>query len=206
MIACLSACLLNRLLFAFLALKLSASPGVKATGTLEAHLIPGLNIGLSALGGVVDANVFLDLDASATLTLGLETEAVGVVVVDPKATTAAAHPEVAVRRDSKQFTRRGYPRHKMLLKVGDVAPASIVSVIPATPSPASKGVSVGGSTKFGGCVQLGTGLDVTAGANADFFGLFNQGTSVNLFSKKFELFKVRFYNSFSSGCWPRIGY
>jgi hypothetical protein len=143
------------------------------------------------LGGVVDANVFLDLDASATLTFGLEAEAVGVVVVDPKATAAAADAEVAVRRDSMRFTRRGYPKYNKLLKVESVTPTSTVATVPATPSPESREVSVDGSAKFGGCVELDTGLDVNAGANADFFGLFNKGTSVSLFSKKFELFKVR---------------
>jgi len=183
--------LLNWLLLASLALKLSASPGVNATGTLEAHLIPSLNIGLSALGGIVDAKVFLDLDASATLTLGLEAEAAG-VVVNPKATAAAADAKVAVRRDSMRFAKRGNPRHNKLLKVGGVTPASTVAAVPATPSPKSGEVSGDGSAKFGGCVELSTGLDVNAGADADFFGLFNKGTSVNLFSKKFELFKVRF--------------
>lgn len=150
-----------------------------------------MNIGLSALGGVVDSQVFLNLDASATLTLGLEAEALGVVVVDPKAPATSA----AVRRDSMRLMSRGYPIYKNRAeapKVEDIAPRSTVAAVPATSSAASKEVSVDGSAKFGGCVQLGTGLDVNAGANSDFFGLFNVGTSVNLFSKKFELFKVRF--------------
>ena len=129
----------------------------------------------------------------------MEAEAVG-VVVNPKATAAAADAEVAVRRDSMRFTRRGYPKHNKLLKVGGVTPASTVAAIPAAPSPKSGEVSADGSAKFGGCVELGTGLDVNAGADADFFGLFNKGTSVNLFSKKFELFKVRVYNSLLSVC------
>lgn len=44
---------------------------------------------------------------------------------------------------------------------------------------------------FGGCIEIGAGLDVNAGADADFFGLFNPSTKVNLFSKKFQIFKVR---------------
>lgn len=151
-----------------------------------------MNIGLSALGGVVDAKVFLNLDASATLTFGLEAEALGVVVVNPKATAAAADAEVAVRRDSMRFAKRRYPKHNKLLNVESVTPTSTVAAVPATPSAETGEVSVNGSTTFGGCVELDTGLDVNAGANADFFGLFNKGTSVNLFSKKFELFKVRF--------------
>ncbi|KAF8896684.1 hypothetical protein BD779DRAFT_1433082, partial [Infundibulicybe gibba] len=56
-------------------LKLSASPSVTATGSVEAHIIPTLNIGVSALGGSISANVFLDLDASAKMTLTLEAQA-----------------------------------------------------------------------------------------------------------------------------------
>ena len=178
---------------AFIALKLSASPGVNATGSLEAHLIPSLNLGLSALGGVVNAQIFLNLDASATLTFGLEAEALGVVVVNSTASNATAD---AVRRDSMRFTRRRHPTSKKLPKVEVVVPTSTVDAVPATASlaagAASKEVSVDGSAKFAGCVELDTGLDVNAGASSDFFGLFNQGTSVSLFSKKFELFKVRF--------------
>ncbi|KAJ7112058.1 hypothetical protein C8R43DRAFT_818845, partial [Mycena crocata] len=50
-------------------LKLSASPSVKAMGMLTAHLIPTLNFGLKALGGTVDATLFVALDASAALVL-----------------------------------------------------------------------------------------------------------------------------------------
>lgn len=49
---------------------------------------------------------------------------------------------------------------------------------------------VDGSASFSGCVEIGAGFDVNAGADANFFGLFNPETKVSLFSKKFELFKV----------------
>jgi hypothetical protein len=39
-------------------LTLSASPDVKATGTVTAHLIPSINLGISALGNKVTAPVF----------------------------------------------------------------------------------------------------------------------------------------------------
>lgn len=55
-----------------LALKLSVSPAANATGTIEAHLIPRLNLGVSALGDTVKANVFLELDANAALVLELD--------------------------------------------------------------------------------------------------------------------------------------
>ncbi|KAK0472756.1 hypothetical protein IW261DRAFT_1343360 [Armillaria novae-zelandiae] len=48
-------------------LKLSVSPAANATGTIEAHLIPRLNLGVSALGDTLKANVFVELDAHAAL-------------------------------------------------------------------------------------------------------------------------------------------
>ncbi|PBK79419.1 hypothetical protein ARMGADRAFT_1093149 [Armillaria gallica] len=56
-------------------LKLSVGTAINATGTIEAHLIPRLNLGLSAFVGTVEANVFLELDASATLDLELDATA-----------------------------------------------------------------------------------------------------------------------------------
>jgi hypothetical protein len=53
------------------ALSLSVSPNVTASGSLQAHLIPALNFGLSALGGKASATVFFQLDSSATVDLSL---------------------------------------------------------------------------------------------------------------------------------------
>ncbi|KAF5391162.1 hypothetical protein D9757_003104 [Collybiopsis confluens] len=53
-------------------LTLSLTPSVKSTGSLTAHLIPSLNLGVQALDNLASATVFLNLDASATLTLSLD--------------------------------------------------------------------------------------------------------------------------------------
>ena len=45
---------------------------------------------------------------------------------------------------------------------------------------------------FGGCFSINAGLGVNAGANAEFFGLFNTETKVPLFNRDFELLKVSF--------------
>ncbi|KAJ7143998.1 hypothetical protein C8R44DRAFT_141912 [Mycena epipterygia] len=55
-------------------LKLSADTNATATGTIEGHIIPSINLGLSALG-VVDATIFLDMDASATMKLTVNAQA-----------------------------------------------------------------------------------------------------------------------------------
>lgn len=54
-----------------LAVKISVSPDVKATGSVEAHLIPTINVGISALAGAASANVFLDLYVSFFLSENL---------------------------------------------------------------------------------------------------------------------------------------
>ncbi|KAJ7680190.1 hypothetical protein B0H14DRAFT_3062513 [Mycena olivaceomarginata] len=56
-------------------LSLSAAPGVQATGTLTAHLIPSLNLGVTAFGSKANANIFLALDTSAELVLNLDASA-----------------------------------------------------------------------------------------------------------------------------------
>ncbi|KAJ7282823.1 hypothetical protein C8J57DRAFT_1296618 [Mycena rebaudengoi] len=53
-------------------LTLSASPSIEAIGTVTAHFIPSINLGISALGDLVKAEIFLNLDASASLKLELE--------------------------------------------------------------------------------------------------------------------------------------
>ncbi|KAF8877430.1 hypothetical protein BD779DRAFT_1448510, partial [Infundibulicybe gibba] len=129
-------------------LKLSASPAVKATGSVEAHLIPSLNLGVSALGDTVKAEVFVALDASATMQLSLEAQAEAASVVQGSSTHASAG--------------------------------------------------------FGGCFEIKAGLNVNAGADASFFGLFDPSTQVTLFSKNFELFKKCFGTPSQKRTLPRL--
>jgi hypothetical protein len=53
-------------------LSLSASPDVTATGSVEVHLIPALNLGVSAFGDVAKAEIDLAFDADAELQLSLD--------------------------------------------------------------------------------------------------------------------------------------
>ncbi|TFK84342.1 hypothetical protein K466DRAFT_602089 [Polyporus arcularius HHB13444] len=61
---------------------------------------------------------------------------------------------------------------------------------------AEAGISKDGSkstdASFGGCVDVTTGLAVTAGADASLLSLFDKNTSVDLFNKTFDLFKKCF--------------
>ncbi|KAJ7616313.1 hypothetical protein DFH06DRAFT_1013030 [Mycena polygramma] len=72
-------------------LTLNAAPDVSATGTLTAHLIPSLNLGVSALGGKAKANIFLNLDTNAALEMNLDGSASATKVVNaPPAVEAPA--------------------------------------------------------------------------------------------------------------------
>ncbi|KAF9471862.1 hypothetical protein BDN70DRAFT_526087 [Pholiota conissans] len=219
-------------------LTLSASSGVNATGTLEAHLIPSLNLGLQALGGTVDASVFLELDASASLILGLEAlaEANGdvtprdrvidieerhhrshrisshkVLVAQHMATvnqtstmTAASASETAstsmatntstslsASRSTDASSSSAAATSTTIMASSTVSTSSEAS----TATPTATNSTIDTNTKLGGCFEIDAGLDVNAGANADFFGLFNKDTSVSLFSKKFQVVKKCFGDS-----------
>jgi hypothetical protein len=295
---------------------------VKATGTVEAHLIPSLNLKLSALGDIVNAGVFLELDASADMKLSLEAQAEGSLtigapakaraikgrshpaevappVLTPVTTLAPSHTPPAQQMAPPPHNQ---PSHTKMVKqpmgdntaiedngdnVSSAAEESSTSAKPtatgiikhhknkngmksssaqanastsasanetgvtesvestgtaletslATPSAtaitdgamesaestgtAAKELETSSATpsatatadsaappevtevkggnvnakdingSFGGCIEIGAGLDVNAGADASFFGLFDQGTKVNLFTKKFQIFKVR---------------
>ncbi|KAF8988453.1 hypothetical protein BDQ17DRAFT_1435003 [Cyathus striatus] len=85
----------------FTALQLSLSSSVKATGSVEAHVIPTLNLGISALGDTVKAGVFLDLDASAKASLTVDANAGVNATIDgaaPTGPTASANSKVVKPR------------------------------------------------------------------------------------------------------------
>ncbi|EIM91796.1 uncharacterized protein STEHIDRAFT_46336 [Stereum hirsutum FP-91666 SS1] len=56
-------------------LTFAANPELNGTASVEAHLIPTLQIGITAFEGIASANIFLDLDASAKLGLNGSTSA-----------------------------------------------------------------------------------------------------------------------------------
>ncbi|KAJ6529813.1 hypothetical protein B0H19DRAFT_968217 [Mycena capillaripes] len=143
-------------------LKLSASPSVQATGTLTAHLIPSLNLGIEALAGKGDATVFIKLDTSASLLLSLDASAEVSKTIGDNSTVVASVDATSVSDDAD----------------------------PTETAATTKRDDVATSGSFGGCVQLNAGIDIDAGAQGDFFGLFDDVAQISLFSKTFQLFKV----------------
>lgn len=69
--------------------KLSVSPNVTAHGNIAAHLLPGVNFGLSALGGSAKATIGLTLDASAGLDMTLNAGAIAAVGTGAKPSVGA---------------------------------------------------------------------------------------------------------------------
>lgn len=242
-------------------LKLSVSPSVQATGTLEAHLVPTLDFGIDAFS-TIKATVFLNLDAAAILELTLKAGAKVDINVGNESSSAAIEPSTASASDSASTTAAMEETSHVTSVVQSAMQSEAVtsSMAPepshinssdeaeppmATPAPpmhekpmkpkpmeeppmpmkeepakepmmhhrrlprrhlatlayqpktkvAEKrqlAVSTETDTFFGGCVALKTGLTVNAGADADFLGLFNPSTEVELFSREFELFKKCF--------------
>lgn len=272
------------------ALKLSVSPSVKATGTVEAHLIPSINLKVSALGDIVEAGIFLELDASANMKLSLEAQAEGSLTVDkakrtmPEGASVAAEAAPTPDHSSPASSMHNTPAPPLHPAPAPPMPSAPASAMHASPSPApgnpmhgaptppkqspsmpqhdmpaqsmthkaagtmnsanpansktmttlsmdhdtpnsivtkmskstastdrmGSSATVSGSAaaqatgvdtglvatkdingNFGGCIEIGAGLDVNAGADANFFGLFDQNTKIPLFSKEFQIFKVR---------------
>ncbi|KAA1467373.1 hypothetical protein DENSPDRAFT_238702 [Dentipellis sp. KUC8613] len=70
---------------------ISASPELVGNAQMTAHLIPEVSISLNAIGGFASANVFLELDASATLDLtGVDAKATGTTGTSGSSGSAAA--------------------------------------------------------------------------------------------------------------------
>lgn len=332
-------------------LKLSVAPNVKATGSVAAHFIPSVNLKVSALGDIVKAGVFLEMDASAEMNLSLEGTVQGSITVDkgkreepavkgrywapaeleerqaddsarrrpkhrkpnrkphrkpthvkpkppvmahPVPVTSSAHPPVATPTPVEDSETCDAPKTITVTVTADdhmpettsttadakptthldtttvkethtpeasstseevhttssahetqptssahetqptssahetqptssaheTQPTSSAHEIPSdTPAPAesTKAASTSsadtpkatlpvnsgnnltvvkdGSASFGGCFKVNAGINVNAGADANFFGLFNPSTKVSLFNRKFEILKKCFGNA-----------
>ncbi|KAF7303590.1 hypothetical protein MIND_00588300 [Mycena indigotica] len=121
-------------------LNFSVAPNVSSKAKLEAHIIPSLDFGITAINGLASANIFLDVDTSSTMTLSLD----GSANVEGGGTTKSG-----IDITSKQ-------------------------------------------AQLDGCVDIGAGLAIDAGADGQFFDIFDFAPKVNLFTKNFDFFKKCF--------------
>ncbi|KAJ7174894.1 hypothetical protein C8R46DRAFT_1347894 [Mycena filopes] len=170
-------------------LTLNASPSVKATGTLTAHLIPNLSLGVTAVGGKVDATIFIDLDTSAALVLSLDASAkVTQTVVAGNATATAT----AVASSNTSTAVASGDNSTAVADSGSNANSTDATGAATNSTDAAVAARADTSTSFGGCVQVNGNIAVNAGAKGDFFGLFDKDAQVSLFSKEFQIFKKCF--------------
>ncbi|TDL21224.1 hypothetical protein BD410DRAFT_308836 [Rickenella mellea] len=72
-------------------LKLSVDTNVISNGHVEAHLIPTLDLGITALSGMASATVYLDVDAMASMDLALNASASAVAQAPGVPNTALAN-------------------------------------------------------------------------------------------------------------------
>lgn len=201
------------------ALNISASPAAASTGSVEAHIIPTLKFGISLLNVDTDVFLALDTSATLTLTLEAQATSIQSVRRANHAKLLKARskksPPVAPEPTSIVSTKDYMPSASGFAATTSIAinptctcvlspQSSIVTAIQGTETGSSSGTATSSATQttstsssnddssssFSGCFEVNAGLDVTAGADGDFFGLFDANTQVTLFSKNFELFKA----------------
>ncbi|KAG6894631.1 hypothetical protein C0992_005325, partial [Termitomyces sp. T32_za158] len=96
-------------------LQLFISPSVQATGIIQAHLIPSLNLKVSALGDAFNAGIFLNLDASAQMNLTIEAGDEASTTVDKK------------KREPLRTIGRYMPRDAIV--AAEVLPTNVTSIV-----------------------------------------------------------------------------
>ncbi|KAJ7171262.1 hypothetical protein C8R46DRAFT_183561 [Mycena filopes] len=127
-------------------LNFSVTPAVASNAAITAHVIPSLNFGVTAVGGIATSTISVDFDTSSTLTMNLDAD-------------------------------------------GSV-------------SGGSTGVTNKTFSGLEGCVDIGAGLAINAGADAKLFQL-ELNPNVNLFTKNFDFFKKCFGTQASNSSAPR---
>jgi hypothetical protein len=151
-------------------LALSVSPSVAAKGTFQAHLIPELNFGVTALGKVASATVFLNLDSFAQVDMTFNAAATGIST------------QIGGKKAGKKSRMLALPASEASDEdVGDETEAEELEIARRA------------AVAVNGCVDMKLGVDANVGAQGSFFGLFDASKNFVLFSKDFELFKVRPY-------------
>jgi hypothetical protein len=175
---------------------------------------------VSALGDVVDASVFLELDASASMKLTANAQASGSTQVGRRSLvhavprhdsdSAPAPSNVLANSTATSTNTTDIPGGATSsTSVADSA-AKSAGIVHATSTATAHNSTAtstsstdgnsnadentpsqsSGNASFSGCFEIDGALDVNAGATGSFFDLFDANTKVNLFSKDFEIFKV----------------
>nr|GAT59939.1 predicted protein [Mycena chlorophos] len=198
-------------------LTIDAEAGVKASGTVTAHMTPALLVGVNALNGKAVSQIDLSFDTNAALTMGLEASASGKASVNVKSAVASAvaakkTPSAAETEaeEEEAACKRGTSGVKACaIKTKPKATTETAAKKPAAPAKkpvaTTKKVSTSkkpkraiatgtasGVASLSGCVKVNTGISVTGSATANFFDVFSKSTKLTLFTKTFTPFSKCF--------------
>ncbi|KAJ7845305.1 hypothetical protein B0H13DRAFT_2675978 [Mycena leptocephala] len=194
-------------------LSLSATPGVEATGTLTAHLIPSLNLGVTAFGGKGNADVFVAVDTSAGLVLNLDASAQITQPIGTNSTQSNSETNIGTLTPLLPDSTQSVPTSTPASVLSDPDATDSAPTISVTPPITDASATTDASSaietdtgiiaftkrdgpavseSFGGCVQVVGGINVNAGVQGEFFDLFDKEASVSLFNKNFQIFKKCF--------------
>ncbi|KAF7292379.1 hypothetical protein HMN09_01222000 [Mycena chlorophos] len=175
-------------------LTIDAEAGVKASGTVTAHMTPALLVGVNALNGKAVSQIDLSFDTNAALTMGLEASASGKASVNVKSAVASAvaakktpsAAETKAEEEEEAACKRGTSgvkacaiktKPKATSKTATKKPAAAakkpVKKVSTSKKP-KRAIATGtasGVASLSGCVKVNTGISVTGSATANFFGL-----------------------------------
>ncbi|KAL0950196.1 hypothetical protein HGRIS_010188 [Hohenbuehelia grisea] len=142
-------------------LKLSASAALKASGTIEGHVIAAIKLGVDALGGKIKAAAFAQVDAAAIMDINAEGNADGSV-------TKGVRPASV----SNAIAKREYtPPYGLAAR--DLANRSLDRR----------------AAGFSGCFGLRARISIDGGVEGSFLGLLSGDKTFNIFLKEFKILK-----------------
>ena len=156
-----------------LAFQLSATPFVQATGSIEGHLIPTLNLGISAFKWV-KTGISVALDSSAVLNITLE-------AVGRTHNFTGQHETLDIEFEKGE--KKIVPDHEANTDVADSGSitSSLVRRL-STPTASNK--------TFNGCFEADVVLNFSVAADADFFDIIHANTDLTIYQDTIPLYKV----------------
>lgn len=150
---------------------------LSTTGYIEGHLIPSLKLGVSALAGKAGADVFLEADAFARVSITAEAHATANVKAGGAAPAAKGAPAAPAKAAAPAAGKKG--KGKRGIYVPPYAYGSRrrdISVQDGSDGAPAAGVKAG----FSGCVDLSAGLELNYGAKANAGDLWKVNESGSL--------------------------
>lgn len=148
--------------------ELSATPFVQATGSIEGHLIPTLNLGVSVFKKV-KAGISVALDSSAVLNIKLE-------------------PVDRMHNSSGLNEAHDTEFEKGKIALDHEADSDVADRSSVASSLVGKDSAL--DQPFNGCFEADVGLDFNVAADADFLNIMDANTTLTIFEDTIRVYKV----------------